>query len=106
MNGYTCYLPANLNVDTLLGECPPRGIENFNKDKLIYTFGLVNLITANNKDIEIPNGFVPLNAHTLQNSIRNYSQYLDAEDIRYIDEICNDKLSVSAIELLKKAIPA
>jgi hypothetical protein len=77
MERYTCYLPSNLDVDTLLAECPPTGFEKFSRDKLIYVAGLVNKITANNKDLETPNGFVPVHAHTLQNNIRNYNQYLD-----------------------------
>lgn len=77
MERYTCYLPSNLDVDTLLAECPPTGIERFSRDKLIYVSGLVNSITASNKDLETPNGFVPVHAHTLQNNIRNYNQYLD-----------------------------
>jgi hypothetical protein len=77
MKGYTCYLPANLDVDALLAGCPPERIKNFNRDKLIYTMGLVNLISANNKDLWTPNGIVPVNAEKLQSHIRNYNQYLD-----------------------------
>jgi hypothetical protein len=68
------------------------------------------------KNIEIQHGFPNPNLQpkagdnnalrAREGKIGNYSQYLDAEDIRYIDEICDDKLSVTAIELLKKAIPA
>jgi alcohol sulfotransferase len=68
------------------------------------------------KNIEIQHGFPNPNLQpkagdnnalrAREGKIGNYSQYLDAEDIRYIDEICDNKLSVTAIELLKKAIPA
>jgi hypothetical protein len=77
MERYICYLPSNLEVDALLTECPPVGIEWFSRDKLIYVAGLINNITANNKDLETSNGFVPVHAHTLQGKIRNYNQYLD-----------------------------
>ncbi len=77
MERYTCYLPSNLDVDTLLTEYPPSEIERFSRDKLIYVFGLVNKIAAGNKDLEAPDGFVPVHAHTLQGTIRNYNQYLD-----------------------------
>ena len=67
------------------------------------------------KNIEIEHGFPNPNLKSKvgdnnalrarEGKIGNYSQYLDAEDIQYIDDICDNKLSRAAIELLKITDP-
>ncbi len=71
------YLPANLDVSTLLKEHPPTSIENFKTDRLIYIISLVISIPAINKDLIIKNGFTPINATMLQKKFRNYDKYIN-----------------------------
>jgi hypothetical protein len=77
MSIYTCFIPANFDVDSLLANYPPDKIEKFNRDILIYIAGLPSLIHASNSDLETPTGFIPVHARTLQDKVRNYKEYLD-----------------------------
>jgi len=54
------FIPRNLDIDGLLKKYPPLRIDNFCKDKLIYILHLLYSIPANNKDLEVPDGFVPI----------------------------------------------
>jgi hypothetical protein len=71
------YLPSNLDIAKHLAQFPPVDIPSFNEDKLKYIIGLVNSIPLDNKRLYTPDGFVPIHAHTLQNSLRDYRLYLD-----------------------------
>lgn len=71
------FIPRNLDVDGLLRKYPPYEVEKFSKDKLIYILHLLYSIPATNKDLEIPNGFVPIYSKILQRRIRNYNEYID-----------------------------
>jgi hypothetical protein len=88
------FIPHNLDVDALLRKFLPFHIENFSKDKLIHILDLIYRIPASNKDLEIPDGYVPINSKILQRRIHNYSDYIDylirakviETDNRYIPE--------------------
>lgn len=41
-----------------------------------------------------------------EGKIGNYGEYLDTEDVQYIDDICDKNLSATTIALLREAIPA
>jgi hypothetical protein len=71
------FIPRNLDIDGLLKKYPPLRIDSFSKDKLIYILHLLYSIPANNKDLEVPDGFVPIYSKILQRSIRNYNEYID-----------------------------
>lgn len=71
------FIPANLDIDKLIREKPPHYIDSFKRDKLIHLIHLITSIPATNKDLELPDGFVPLYSPVLQKRIRNYSDYLD-----------------------------
>lgn len=69
------YLPSNLDLDNLLSMYPPLEITAFSLDKLKYIIGLINSIPSNNKSLFTPDGFIPINAARLQNSIKDYRKY-------------------------------
>jgi hypothetical protein len=71
------YIPSSLDIDLLLNQYPPDSINSFKKAKLLYILDLVTTIPANNKGLQLSNGFVPINAQLLQKKVRNYKQYLD-----------------------------
>ncbi len=71
------FIPRNLDIDGLLRKYPPHRIDKFSKDKLIYILHLLYSIPATNKDLEIPDGFVPIYSKILQRCIRNYNDYID-----------------------------
>jgi hypothetical protein len=71
------YLPANLDVSTLLKEHPPTEIKNFNRDKLVYILGLINHIPAKNKSLITKIGFVSICTRLLQRKVRNYKDYFE-----------------------------
>jgi hypothetical protein len=71
------FIPKNLDVDGLVRKHPPYEVEKFSKDKLIHILHLLYAIPATNKDLEIPDGFVPLYSKILQRRIRNYNEYID-----------------------------
>lgn len=64
------YIPSNLDVDSLLKKHQPL-FEKFSRDHLVYILSLINMIPALNKDLEIRNGFVPINAKILQKICEN-----------------------------------
>jgi hypothetical protein len=69
------FIPDKIDIDNVLSEFPPDGIKDFNRDKLVYIISLIISIPAGNNDLQISNGFVPINAKILQNSVRNYKDY-------------------------------
>lgn len=71
------YIPVSFDIKKFLQDNPTVNIANFKKEKLLYILHLINSIPATNKNLELVDGFVPLNAKILQNKIRNYKQYLD-----------------------------
>lgn len=71
------YVPNNLDIDQHINLYIPSNIIPFQKSKLLYILDLVTTIPANNKGLELSNGFVPINAKMLQTKVRNYKQYLD-----------------------------
>lgn len=71
------FIPANLDVDSLVREHPPYEIKGFLKDKLIHILYLLHSIPANNKDLEIIDGFIPIYSKIVKRRIPNYRQYLD-----------------------------
>ena len=71
------FIPANLDVDSLLMTHPPHSIHKFKKEHLLYILHLITAIPATNKDIDCFNGFVPIYSTILQKKIKNYRQYFD-----------------------------
>src|ERR1035437_9856543 len=71
------FLPLNLNVEELTKKMPTTGIENFKIEKLKFIISEILTIPANNKDLPIEDGFIPVNATILRRKIRNAKQYLD-----------------------------
>jgi hypothetical protein len=73
-NSYTCFIPENLDLDSLIRDNTPS-IPNFHVDYLVYMTGLLIEIPIANKDIELD--FVPINSKLIQRRVRNYRKYLD-----------------------------
>ena len=73
-NSYTCFIPENLNLDSLIRNNPPS-IPNFHVDYLVYMTGLLIEIPLTNKDIEM--NYIPINSKLIQRRVRNYRKYLD-----------------------------
>ena len=71
------FIPGNLDLDTLIQTHPPSQIDKFNLNHLIYILHLLVSIPASNKDLEIEDGYIPINAQLLQRYVKNYRQYLD-----------------------------
>jgi hypothetical protein len=70
------FIPCNLDIDELLSTCPPNEVKKFSKDNLIYILHLLYSVPASNKDLETPDGLVPLYSKSLQKYIRNYNEYI------------------------------
>lgn len=73
-NSYTCFIPENLDLDSLIRDNPPS-IPNFHVDYLVYMTGLLIEIPIAKKDIEMD--YVPINSKLTQRRVRNYRKYLD-----------------------------
>ena len=71
------FIPANLDVDSLLKTHPPFGIHKFKKEHLLYILHLITAIPATNKDLDCYKGFVPIYSPVLQKKVKNYREYLD-----------------------------
>jgi hypothetical protein len=71
------FIPGSLDIDELLDGAPTSGIRPFKKDHLIHILHLILSIPATNKNLELVNGYVPLQSAILQKKIRNYRAYLD-----------------------------
>lgn len=71
------FIPAHLDIDSLLWENPPYEIKGFLKDKLIHILHLLHSIPANNKDLEIIDGYIPIYSKIVKRAIPNYREYLD-----------------------------
>ena len=121
-NYEVCGFPNNLDIEVLVQKYPPDF--KFDIRYLIYIISLITSIPAYNKDILDNCDFVPLNAKTLQKSVREYRKYLDyliccgvlEENRQYIAGIKSrgykftppyqtkikiDKISVKTIKCLK-----
>jgi hypothetical protein len=72
----TYFIPESLQIGSLLYHFSTEGIKPFKKHHLLYILDLITSIPANNKGFILQNGFVPINAKTLQKKVRNYNQYL------------------------------
>ena len=87
---YTCFIPENLDLDSLIRDNPPF-IPKFQLDYLVYMAGLLIEIPLNNKDIDMD--FIPINSKLVQRRVRDYRKYLDylvsyeviLEDRQYIN---------------------
>ncbi|MGV3529141.1 MAG: hypothetical protein ACO1OO_09615 [Flavisolibacter sp.] len=71
------FIPITLDIDHLVGEYPPYEIARFSKDKLIHIVHLLHTIPANNKDLEIFDGYIPIYSKIVKKRIVNYRHYLD-----------------------------
>ena len=69
------YIPSKLDIEQLVNEYPPLEIQTFCSDKLKYILSLIYSIPYYNKKNQNENGFTPINAAILSNSIRDYKQY-------------------------------
>lgn len=70
------FIPENLDVEKMLRDNPP-GFSRFKKNSLLYIISLISTIPAVYKDLEIKNGFIPINSTKLQKVIRHYRTYID-----------------------------
>ena len=68
------FIPSQIDIDGLVDK-GATSIKPFKKDKLIYLLNVITEIPSNNKDIELENGFIPINATILKTIIG--SDYLD-----------------------------
>lgn len=73
-NNYTCFIPENLDLDSLIRDNPPP-ILGFHIDYLVYMVSLLIEIPLKNKDIEMD--FIPINSKLAQRRVRDYRKYLD-----------------------------
>lgn len=73
------YLPANLDLDLHLQKFPPKDIEQFNRDRLVYLLSLLISIPAGNKKLIKKTGiWVPLYSVLLAKMIgKKYSSYVE-----------------------------
>ena len=71
------YLPKNLDLFQIVQNHPPAGIEKFDIEKLKHFLGLIDYLPANNKDLELKNGFTPLHSRKLKNKAANYLSYFE-----------------------------
>ena len=80
------YLPENLDLNTLIYNNPPN-FKPFKRDKLRYIIHLLSAIPLLKKDL-LFDGFVPLNASTLQRKIQNYKKYLNylVNELKIVEE--------------------
>ncbi|SIN85702.1 hypothetical protein [Chitinophaga niabensis] len=70
------FVPNNININGLVDK-GEMSIKPFKKDKLLYLLNVITEIPANNKDIELKNGFIPINATILKNILgSNYLDYI------------------------------
>jgi len=71
------YIPDSFDIDFFITRIPTSSIKPFKKKHLLYILDLITSIPANNKALDLKEGFVPINAKILQNKVRNYKQYLE-----------------------------
>lgn len=69
------FIPNNLNLDDLITTKQP--FKEFKIEKAEYILGLIFEIPASNKDIVDKDGFVPINAKTLESVVWDYAKYLN-----------------------------
>ncbi len=69
------FLPKKLDLIQLVSENIP--FKEFKMEKAEYIISLIFEIPANNKNIDDKNGFVTINAKTLETIIWDYKKYLD-----------------------------
>jgi hypothetical protein len=72
----TCLVPKVLDLDSLIRLRPPKGVDRFKKDYLVYIIHLVTEIPGMDRSLEYEHGFVPIHAATVQRVVKNYNQYL------------------------------
>jgi len=81
--GESVTLPENFNVDAHIINFPPQtcgfesSLKKFDKDKVCYILGLLSSIPANNKDLIVEDGYVPILAELVNYYVTDYSAYLD-----------------------------
>ncbi len=69
------FLPRNLDLEYIIAKNPPDF--EYKRDCAVYILSLINEIPANNKDLKIKHGFVPVNATILKNRVKDYKVYLN-----------------------------
>ncbi|PRQ79384.1 hypothetical protein CMT60_14350 [Elizabethkingia anophelis] len=81
-NGYeripkqTCYLPENLDIDSILRDTPP--LFRYKRDKFVYILSLIYAIPAQKKkSIEEYGGYTPINKTILGSTIKDYRKHID-----------------------------
>lgn len=73
-NSYTCFIPENLDLDSLI-KVNPHSIPHFHIDKLVYILGLLIEIPLRNKGVDML--YVPINSRLVQRRVREYREYLN-----------------------------
>jgi len=75
-------LPVNFKPEEHIVNYPPVnygftiGIK-FNIKKMNYILGLLSEIPANNKNLILENGYIPIHSSTIRNNIKDYLLYID-----------------------------
>jgi hypothetical protein len=73
-------LPITLDLDKHLLLHPPRQVPSFKRDELLQLLSLVTELPARNRKlarrVRERGGFVPISAHRVQQTVRNYHHYL------------------------------
>lgn len=79
---YFALLPSNFNLDEHINNYPPNecGFDsklNFDKEKVKIILGSLSTVIAENKDLIVDDGYVPLNSTFLSNFMKDYNYYLE-----------------------------
>jgi hypothetical protein len=80
-------------VQELIRLHPPVDIKSFSIDKLIHCIDLITSIPANNKDLNIIKGWVPIHSDIIRKPIPNYKQYMNYLQAVGVIE-CNNSYTV------------
>lgn len=78
---YFALLPSNFNLAEHINNYPPKecGFDskyNFDKEKVKFLLGSLSTVIAENKDLIVDDGYVPLNSTFLNAFITDYNHYL------------------------------
>ena len=69
-------IPSKLSIEELILK-NPISFKPYKKDHLAYIISLLYHIQATNPELQLKNGYWPINAEILQDVVGNYNKYLD-----------------------------
>lgn len=71
------FIPAALDIESLMKDHPPSNINSFKKSDLIYLLHIISSVRRTSRSFNTWNEFVPLKADLLRKKVRYYRAYLD-----------------------------